>query len=50
MTSERVTSCGAGRTTTVVMQNTIAAMDELMLIDDHAVNIAQKSVDRHDWD
>lgn len=38
------------RATTVVMQNTMAAMDEFMLMDDHAVNVAQKSVDRHDWD
>jgi hypothetical protein len=32
------------------MQNMMAALDEFMLIDDYAVSVAQKSVDRHDWD
>lgn len=48
MTLERGTSCGAGRAAAVVMQNKIAIMDELMLVDDYAVKVAKKSVHKND--
>ena len=34
----------------MVMQNKIAIMDELILVDDYTVKVAKNSVDRHDWD